>query len=52
MKRYKRWKYNFELHPFNLQIESKHNVEMYIAKKNNQIEEHRKRWGCVYKYCH
>ena len=33
-------------------LESKHNVEMYIAKKNNQIEEHRKRWGCVYKYFH
>ena len=33
-------------------LESKHNVEMYIEKKNNQIEEQRKRWGCVYKYFH
>ena len=33
-------------------LESKHNVEMYITKKNNQIEERRKRWGCVYKYFH
>ena len=33
-------------------LESKHDVEMYIAKKHNQIEKHRKRWGCVYKYFH
>ena len=33
-------------------LESKHNVDMYIAKKNNQIEEHMKRGGCVYRYFH
>ena len=33
-------------------LESKHDVERYIAEKNNQIEEYRKRWDCVYKYFH
>ena len=39
--------YNFIKH-----LESKHYVEKYIAKKNNQIEEHRKKRGCVSKYFH
>ena len=33
-------------------LESKHDVEKFIAEKNNRIEEHRKRWCYVYKYFH